>query len=96
MIIGAMIQKLQRQFDVMEQHPELDMCVCRANEINGTDDSFIQEIRPQKKDCILSVEDCILGGGSMLLLQPHFYRRELFENMLPFEQIMNFDYTNQD
>lgn len=87
--------KLQRQFDVMEQHPELDMCVCRANEINGTDDSFIQEIRPQKKDCILSVEDVILGGGRYVATATHFYRRELFENMLPFEQIMNFDYTNQ-
>lgn len=88
-------RKLQRQFDILEQHLELDMCVCRADEINGENDSFIQEIRPKEKDCILSAEEIILGGGRYVATATHFYRRELFENMLPFERIMNFDYTNQ-
>lgn len=87
--------KLQKQYISMEAHPELDMCACRAVEIFGCDKRELQEIRPQKSDSILTVEEVILGGGRYLATASLFFRKSLFDSLMEFEKILSFDYTHQ-
>lgn len=87
--------KLQRQYDIMEKHPELDMCACRAVEIAGQSGLEIQEIRPKKKDSILTVEEVILGGGRYLATASLFFRKSLYDLRMEFEKELYFDYSHQ-
>lgn len=87
--------KLQRQHDVMEAHPELDMCACGAVEVSGYDGSELQDIRPKKADSVLTVEEVILGGGRYLATASLFFRKGIFNSLMEFEKILCFDYTEQ-
>lgn len=87
--------KLQRQYNVMEAHPELDMCACRAAEISGLNDLELQEIRPKKEDSILTVEEVILEGGRYLATASLFFRKNILTTQMGFEKIICFDYTHQ-
>lgn len=87
--------KLQRQYDIMEAHPELDMCACRAMEISGLNGLELQEIRPKKEDSILTVEEVILEGGRYLATASLFFRKNIFDMQMGFEKILCFDYTHQ-
>ncbi len=87
--------KLQKQYEVLEQYPEIDMCACRASEVSGDDEIEIQEIRPKKENIILTPEEVILGGGRYLATATLFFRKSLFDSCMEFEKIMCFDYTYQ-
>lgn len=87
--------KLQRQYDILEAHPELDMCACRAAEISGVNGLELQEIRPKKMDSILTVEEVILEGGRYLATASLFFRKSIFDMQMGFEKILCFDYTHQ-
>lgn len=87
--------KLQRQYDIMEAHSELDMCACRATEISGLNDLELQEIRPKKEDSILTIEEVILEGGRYLATASLFFRKNILTTQMEFEKIICFDYTHQ-
>lgn len=87
--------KLQRQYDAMEAHPQLDMCACGAVEISGLNGLELQEIRPKKEDSVLTAEEVILEGGRYLATATLFFRRTLFAKQMEFEKILCFDYTHQ-
>lgn len=85
--------KLQKQFDLMESHPECDMCAHTAQyERNGKLEDYVM---PSKEDTILSADDVILNGGGYLATASLFYKRELIENMPEFRKILALDYTMQ-
>lgn len=87
--------KLQRQYDIMETHPELDMCACRAVEISGVNGLELQEIRPKKEDSILTAAEVILEGGRYLATASLFFRKSIITWQMGFEKIFCFDYTHQ-
>lgn len=69
-------QKLQKQFDFMESHPDYSMCVHRAifrqTNIDGTfKDSVFPNIKSSKD---YSVEEAIIGGGSLISTNSMFSR----------------------
>ena len=87
--------KLQRQYDALEAHPECDMCACRGCTVTEDGQTVVSEIRPADHDCILPVEDVIKGGGQYLVSAGLFFRKSLFDEMLPFEKVIPLDYEQQ-
>lgn len=87
--------KLQRQYDEMEAHPEVDMCAHSASiiEASTSKNIFTKVVSSQK--CILSLKNVLLGEGAYLITNSLFYRKQLGENIPPFREFMNYDYTTQ-
>lgn len=88
-------EKLQKQYELMEAHPELDMCACRASEVSDYDAIELREIRPKMQNSILTVEEVILGGGTYLATASLFYRKSIFNSLMNYEKILFFDYSMQ-
>lgn len=85
--------KLQLQVDEMEKHPELNACahstMCiKAGRIHGYK-------RPLKSDGIISVEKMIEGGGGIVATNSLLLRNGVYDGMLPFQQVLNVDYSLQ-
>ena len=85
--------KLQKQFDLMEKHPEIDICSCNASvEVNG---QCVRSFPNVKSDCIFSTDEVISGGGGFVSTNSLFFRSELNKNIPPFRRYLAFDYTLQ-
>lgn len=88
--------KLQLQWDTLENHPECDMCACWGCTVTEDGTREVSQIRPMMGDGILRPEDVILGGGQFLVTAGLFFRKQMYENMLEFEKIIPFlDYAQQ-
>jgi len=87
--------KLQIQYDAMEEHPECDMCSCWGCTVTEDGSEEVSPIRPIVHDGILPVEDVILGGGQYLVTASLFFRKSMYDNMLPFEKVIPLDYAQQ-
>ncbi len=87
--------KLQKQYEALEEHPEIDMCACRASMVSEDGSIEVGEIRPRKTNGLLTMEETILGGGMFLATNSLFYRREMAEQPMRFEQIRSLDYATQ-
>lgn len=87
--------KLQLQYEALEKHYECDMCACGGCTVTEDTEKEVSYIRPQDEDGILKIENVILGGGQYLVTAGLFFRKNIFDNLLPFEKIISFDYTNQ-
>ncbi len=85
--------KLQRQFDVMESHSEIDMCACGAVcYLNG---EACDAIAPTDKEKILSTDEVIRGGGGFLSTNSLFYRMDYLHDSYLFWKIKLLDYSIQ-
>lgn len=87
--------KIQNQWEILEAHPECDMCACRTIIVSEDGEKKIGEVRPYQKDCILSQEEVIGGGGRYVATPSLFYRKTLYDRKTDFESILSFDYTLQ-
>lgn len=87
--------KLQKQYDAMEQNPQVDMCAHQAYVYNCSVGRITQEITPVHETRILTAEEVIRGGGGYFATNSLFFRRSLQESMPRFRQFKNFDYTLQ-
>jgi glycosyltransferase involved in cell wall biosynthesis len=86
-------EKLQRQYDALQQHPEVDLCACSASEVYQ--EIEVQPIRPRTSDGILTAKEVILGGGRYLATASLFYRRSMVEERMEFEKMLTLDYVIQ-
>lgn len=86
--------KLQKQFDAMERHPEVDMCAHATSvESNG---SIVAATSRAEQERVFSLAEVIDGGGSFVSTASVFYRKTLEEGEYPpFRQITSFDYVMQ-
>lgn len=87
--------KLQLQYDAMEQRPECDMCACRGCTVTEDGMTEVSEVRPADRDGILPAEDVIKGGGQYLVTAGLFFRKSMYDKMLPFEKVIPLDYAQQ-
>lgn len=85
--------KLQKQSDILDNHPELDMCAC------GTacykDSTIVSYIQPSKEERVLSTEETILGGGGFLGTNSLMHRMSIFQDNYRFWRHMGLDFFLQ-
>lgn len=87
--------KLQKQYDAMEAHPEVDMCAHGAISVEANTKRELLCICPSVNDEVLSTEKVIDGGGGYVATASLFYRAELLCNLPKFRQFLRLDYTLQ-
>ena len=85
--------KLQKQYDLLESHPEIDMCATAAKtERNG---EIVGRIAPASEKVIFSTEEVILGGGGFVATASLMYRTNVRKEALPFFDVIRLDFTTQ-
>ena len=87
--------KLQKQWEALESHPECDMCACWGTIVSEDGANQISQIRPRTGDGLLAIEDVIMGGGLYLATAGLFFRKSMYDEMMPFEKVLSMDYTIQ-
>ena len=87
--------KLQKQYDILESHPEIDMCAHRAKNVNGVTGEACGSLGPGEQDRLLTAKEVIRGGGGFVATASLFYRGDLFNNPPSFRNILSLDYTMQ-
>ena len=76
--------KLQKQVDYMEAHPECSMCVHAAERVSAITKKTVSAIRPSQGNKIFSVEEVIEGGGDLFATNSIVYSREKIPKMPEF------------
>lgn len=69
--------KLQKQADYMEEHPECGMCFHAAEIVGGHE---IGLVRPYNKSCVSPTEDIIAGGGGFMATNSILYRKKIMDS----------------
>ncbi|QUG42562.1 glycosyltransferase [Psychrobacillus sp. INOP01] len=72
--------KLQRQVDYMENHPDCTLCFHSAEIIQAPSKRTDRFIRPYVTDQVSPMEDIITGGGGFCPTPSLFYPKNLMEN----------------
>ena len=85
--------KLQVQVDLMEKHPEIDMCTNGAVKIK--DGKIVGHITPSAVQKIFTPKEVICGGGNMFATNSILYRKSMRDVTPRFIQYMEFDYSIQ-
>lgn len=88
-------EKLQKQFDAMETHPELDICAHAVSKVQASNGQLLCNIAPSDKEIVFSTEEVIAGSGGFVATNSLFYRRELLENQPEFRKYCPLDYSLQ-
>lgn len=86
-------EKIQKQYDAMENHNEVDMCTHAALRVK--DDKCIGFICPSKNEKIFDVKDVIEGGGGLWATNSIFFRSSMLENIPDFVNFFCLDYAMQ-
>ena len=84
------INKLQKQFDYMESHPECTLCIHNAQRVN-VEGQRIGEIAPVSSSRIVSCEEVILGGGDFCATNSIFAPTRLTHKLPEYFNILTND-----
>ena len=85
--------KLQKQYDYLQNHPEIDICTHRA--MMTHDEEQVGFIGPEYEECVIPVEEVIVGGGGFVATNSIMIRTENLTYISPFREILSYDYTIQ-
>ena len=85
--------KLQKQYDTLEEHNEVDMCACGT--ICYKEGNIVGKMQPSNIDRILTVEETILGGGGFLGTNSLIMRVSILKDDYIFNKYCNIDYFIQ-
>lgn len=87
--------KLQKQFDAMQAHPDIDMCAHTADAVSAATGQKISTVKPGNEDCIFDLGAVIMGGGGFVATSSLFFKKELCDNIPEFRRFLMLDYTLQ-
>lgn len=88
-------EKLKRQFELMESHPELDICAHAVNRVAAETKELLEVISPSREACIFSPEEVIMGGGGFVGTNSLFYRSSIDKSIPRFRREFPYDYSIQ-
>lgn len=87
--------KLQKQFDAMEKHPNVDICAHAVRKVDAKTGKYLGIIAPENIETVIPIENVIAGGGGFVGTNSLFYRKKAFETTFPFRKLVEIDYTLQ-
>lgn len=87
--------KLQKQYDALETHPELDICTHAVLRVERDTKKELSIIAPSDKETVFSPEEVIWGGGGFVGTNSIFCRAEINHNLPEFRVVFPYDYTIQ-
>ena len=87
--------KLQKQYDALEVHPEIDICVHASTLVNASDGSVSGTVEHGSEVTVIPVEKVIEGGGDFVSTNSIFVRREILTDRRKFVDVCPLDYTYQ-
>lgn len=76
--------KLQKQVEYMEAHPECSVCFHGAYSVDSESRTIVSEIRSSDGDSIISPEEVIFAGGAAFATNSLLFPRVLLENVTYF------------
>ena len=85
--------KLQKQYDALEAHPEINICATKASLIK--ENLVIGELPKKEKSIIIPVSEVILGDGPFVATATIMYRTNVETNSPSFFDIVRIDYALQ-
>ena len=88
-------QKLQKQYDALENHPEIDICAHASTTISASNGEVLRKSVRLQQSGIIPTEAVIKGGGGFVASASLFFRRSLIEDIPPFRKQYNLDYFLQ-
>lgn len=86
--------KLQMQYDALEDNPEIDLCSHGGIKVN-VDGETVGTVCPFNRTKIVSAASVIRGGGGFVLTSSLMYRKNIRNTELKFYNFLSFDYTLQ-
>lgn len=87
--------KLQKQYDAMEAHPETDICAHSSTLINASDGTVAGTVHHSDKMTVIPTENVIDGGGAFVSTCSLFVRKEILTERRKFVDVCPLDYTYQ-
>lgn len=87
--------KLQKQYDLLENNPEVDICATAAIVVEADTKKEISRKEPFKDNQIIPVQDVIKGGGGYVATNSLMYRTCLEKNKPLFRKKWDYDYALQ-
>ncbi len=88
-------QKIQKQYEAMEAHPEVDICAHAVQVINSSDPQKTYAVAPKWEDTVIPAGEVIAGGGAYVMTSSLFFRRDMQNNIPRFRDFLEIDYTIQ-
>jgi glycosyltransferase involved in cell wall biosynthesis len=86
--------KLQKQYDAMETHPELDMCAHKSKIMDATTGRIISLYAAADRNCVIPADRFIYTRGERVVDSATlFYRKSLFHHEYAFTKVHYLDYT---
>ena len=87
--------KLQKQHDALESHPDVDICVHASTLVNASDGTVTGTVEHGSEVTVIPVEKVIEGGGAFVSTNSIFVRREILTERRKFVDVCPLDYTYQ-
>lgn len=87
--------KLQKQVDALLAHPGVDACAHAADEVHAETKKVLSVTAPADRECILTTEQVILGGGEYVATNSLLFRAEILQKPSRALQSLSLDYTMQ-
>lgn len=87
--------KLQKQYELMEQHPDIDICAHGAKAVDAETKELLEMIAPAEKDTLFTIREVINGEGGFVSTNSLLMRKECMCTYYQFSDEFPFDYAMQ-